>query len=220
MKISPSILASDFANLKQEMAAMEAAGAEMIHLDVMDGHFVPNITFGPPVIAGLRKSSGMFFDVHLMISEPLRYVEAFVKAGSDMITFHLESEGDPARTIRCIRESGRMAGIALKPSTPASAALPYLQAVDMILVMTVEPGFGGQGFMEDQMDKLSRLRDACRRHKPELLLQVDGGIDTATAPIAAKNGANVLVAGSALFGRPDYAAAVNALRDAALAAVS
>ena len=219
MKISPSVLACDFARLGQEVAAMQQAGADMIHLDVMDGHFVPNLSFGAPVIASLHRHTTMFLDVHLMISDPLRYVEDFAAAGADLITFHLESDSDPGATIDRIHGLGKKAGIALKPATPAQAVLPFLDRLELVLVMTVEPGFGGQSFMAHQMDKLGQISRACREAGLQTDLQVDGGIDLATAPVVAAHGANVLVAGSALFGRPDYQKAVEELRASALAGV-
>lgn len=190
---------------------MEAAKADMLHLDVMDGHFVPNISFGPPVIASLRKVSGMFFDVHLMISKPLDYVEAFAEAGASMITFHIESESEAGRTIEKIKGLGVKCGLVLKPGTPAEAVAPYLNGLDMALVMTVEPGFGGQKFMADMLPKIEKLRALA----PSLDIEVDGGIDPYTAALAAKAGANVLVAGSSLFLAKDRAGSVMALREAA-----
>ena len=191
---------------------MEAAGADMIHIDVMDGHFVPNISFGMPVIKSLRPVTNLIFDVHLMISDPLRYLGDFAKAGADMIVFHLESDSDVKATIDEIHRLGKKAGISIKPGTPAEALLPYMKDIEMALVMTVEPGFGGQKFMPDMMEKLRILRAYCQENGLDVDLQVDGGIDLNTAPIAVENGANVLVAGSALFGKPDYTAAVAALR--------
>jgi len=219
-KISPSILACDFRRMGEEAAAMQAAGVDMIHLDVMDGHLVPNISFGVPVIESLKKSCSIFFDVHLMISDPLFFAEPFAKAGADLITFHIESDSDPLETIRAIRSLGKKVGISLKPRTPAEALNPYLELVDMVLVMTVEPGFGGQRFMEDMMPKVAAIRAVCDRLGLAADIQVDGGIGVATAPVVARHGANVLVAGSSLFGQPDYGEAVSALRAAWRSGVS
>ena len=212
IKISPSILAADFSNLGQEARAMDAAGVEMLHIDVMDGHFVPNISFGAPVYKMIRKDFSRIFDVHLMISEPLRYIDDFVKAGADIITFHVECDSDVQATIDKIKEKGCKVGLSVKPGTPASAILPYLEQLDMVLVMTVEPGFGGQSFMEDMMPKVREFRQAIDACGKEIDLQVDGGVNDKTAKICVENGANVLVAGSYLFKQEDYQAAVAKLR--------
>lgn len=217
--ISPSILSCDFANLEREVGAIAQGGADLAHVDVMDGHFVPNITIGVPVVASLKKVSPLPLDVHLMISDPLFYLPAFLKAGSDLITFHLESDSDPDKTIDAIRAGGARAGLAIKPKTPAEAVFPYLGRLDMVLVMTVEPGFGGQRFMADMLPKIEAVRAQCRRQGLSTDIQVDGGIDPVTAPLVAKAGANVLVAGSAVFGHPPYAAAISAIRAAAAGAL-
>lgn len=213
IKISPSILAADFANLGQEARDMDAAGVEMLHIDVMDGHFVPNISFGAGVYGMIRKDFSRIFDVHLMISEPLRYIDDFVKAGADIITFHVECDSDIQATIDKIKAAGKKVGLVLKPKTPASAIKPYLEQLDMVLVMTVEPGFGGQSFMHDMMPKVKEIRemiDACGK---DIDLEVDGGVNGETAKICVENGANVLVAGSYLFKQKgNYAAAVETLR--------
>ncbi len=217
--ISPSILSSDFANLQKEIEAVAACGADLVHVDVMDGHFVPNLTIGAPVVKAIKKISPLPLDVHLMISDPLFYARDFCEAGSDLLTFHLESDSDPAETAAVIRSAGKKVGISVKPGTPAEALFPYLPLCDLVLVMTVEPGFGGQSFMEDMMPKLRAISRRCRELGLSPLIEVDGGIDEKTAPLAAAAGANVLVAGSAVFRHEDYARPISAIRAAAQAAL-
>ncbi len=203
IKISPSILSSDYGNLSSELKRMEACGADMLHIDVMDGHFVPNITLGAPIVKCIRKSSTLPFDVHLMISDPYKYIPDFVNAGSDIITFHVEADSDIEKTIDLILASGKKAGLSVKPKTPVEAVYPYLDKLSMVLVMTVEPGFGGQSFMEDMMPKVSAVRSEIDRRGLDVDIQVDGGINKETISIAAKAGANVFVSGNAIFSSDD-----------------
>ena len=182
---------------------MEACGADMLHIDVMDGHFVPNITLGAPIVKCIRKSSDLPFDVHLMISDPYKYIPDFVSAGSDIITFHAEADSDIEKTIDLILASGKKAGLSVKPKTPVEAVYPYLDKLSMVLVMTVEPGFGGQSFMEDMMPKVSAVRSEIDRRGLDVDIQVDGGINKDTISIAAKAGANVFVSGNAIFSSDD-----------------
>lgn len=215
IKISPSVLASDFSALGAEAARMEKSSADYLHLDVMDGRFVPNITFGAPVIASIRNKTDLVFDVHLMIDEPLKYIADFKKAGADIITFHIESSSPAAETVDAILESGCKAGISVKPATPVEEVFPYLDKLSMVLVMTVEPGFGGQSFMPETMKKIKTLRAEAQRRGLDIDIQVDGGINAATVQTAAKAGANVFVAGSAVFGAEDASAAIAQLRELA-----
>ena len=214
IKIAPSILCADFSRLGEELAEIKTAGAEYVHFAVMAGIFVPNISFGIPVLKSLRKCSDMFMDVHLMIDRPVRYVKAFCDAGADLVNVHVESDTQEnlLLALETIRALGKKTAVTLKPGTPASAAEPYLPLVDMVLIMTVEPGFGGQSFMHDQLDKIRQIRRRMDEINPGCDLEVDGGITPETAPLALEAGANVLVAGSAVFGKPDRKAAVAALR--------
>ena len=200
-KIAPSILAADFANLERDIHDLEKNGADFVHVDIMDGIFVPNISIGIPVVAALRPVTGLPLDVHLMIDRPIRYVEDFVKAGADFVTIHIEAD-QPQNTLEAldrIHSLGCKAGIVLKPRTPAEAAIPYLEKCDMVLVMTVEPGFGGQKFMADMMPKIAQLKEWLDDINPDCLIEVDGGVDATTCALCKEAGANVLVAGSAYF---------------------
>lgn len=210
MKISPSILASDYANLQSELERISSS--DLIHVDVMDGHFVPNISIGSPVVASIKKVCDIPFDVHLMISEPLKYVEDFAKAGADIICFHTECDNDVEETIDKILALGKKPALAIKPNTPATDVLPYLDKLSMVLVMTVEPGFGGQSFMESTMPKIEQIR----KINPTIDIEVDGGINPETIKIAAKAGANVFVAGSAVFKSKNPNETISILRQNAL----
>jgi len=213
-KIAPSILSADFANLERDIHDLEHNGADWVHVDIMDGIFVPNISIGIPVVQALRPVTDLPLDVHLMIDRPIRYVEQFVKAGADWLTIHIEAD-QPQNTLEAldkIRELGCKAGIVLKPKTPAEAAIPYLTKCDMVLIMTVEPGFGGQKFMADMMPKMKKIRQLLDEVNPACIIEVDGGVDANTCGICKENGAEVLVAGSAYFKAADRAAFVKTIQ--------
>ena len=212
--IAPSILAADFSRLAEELRRVEAAGADWIHCDIMDGHFVDNISFGPAMVATVRKLTTLPLDVHLMIKHPDHYLPRFVEAGANSITVHVEpeSEHEVGKTLRQIRDAGCRAGLTLNPATSFTLLEPFLDQLDLLLIMTVHPGFGGQSFRAEQMEKVRRARDWKIRNNPNLDLEVDGGINPETARVSIENGANVLVAGTSIFKSRDYAAEIRALR--------
>lgn len=212
IKISPSLLSCDFANVAAELKSMEAIGADMLHLDIMDGHFVPNISFGFPVLEAIRKNTKLPLDVHLMIDEPNKYIDRFAAFGSDIITFHLEATEDALGCISKIKSHGKKAGISIKPKTPAEALFPHLKECDMVLVMTVEPGFGGQSIILECLEKVKKIKAEAEKQGIAIDIQVDGGINEATAKHAIEAGANILVAGSAIFNSNDRKQAIENLR--------
>lgn len=215
IKVSPSILSADFAILGAEVEDIKRGGADYVHVDVMDGVFVPNISIGIPVVKSLRKATDMFLDVHLMIDKPHKYVEEFCKAGADLVVFHVEADQpqDLQIAIDIVKAQGKKVGLSVKPRTPASVLVPYVAQLDLILVMTVEPGFGGQKFMHDMLPKIEEIRKMIDAVNPACELEVDGGVDANTAPLVKKAGANVLVAGSAVFNKSDRAEAIRLVRE-------
>ena len=210
--IAPSILSADFSRLGEEIAAVEAAGADWIHVDVMDGRFVPNITIGPVVVASIRKATRLPFDVHLMIKSPERFIDGFAGAGADTITVHVEAAAHLHRTVAMIREKGLRAGVSLNPATPLALVEPILPDIDLLLVMTVNPGFGGQKFISGMIPKIAAAKRMIQGAAPEVLLEVDGGVHLKNIRSIADAGADVLVAGSAVFGSRDYAATIGAMK--------
>ncbi len=212
IRIAPSLLAADFARLGEEVRAVAAAGADWLHLDIMDGHFVPNISFGPGLVKALRPHAAIPFDVHLMIAPADPYLAAFAEAGADLISLHPEAGPHLHRSLQTIRGLGKRAGVVLNPATPAAVVAPVLDLCDLILVMSVNPGFGGQSFIRTQLDKIAALRAMIAASGRDIALQVDGGVTAATARECIAAGADVLVAGTAVFGAPDYAAAIRAIR--------
>lgn len=210
--VAPSLLSADYGNLESEIKKVSSAGAEIIHIDVMDGHFVPNISIGVPVVKAVRGCTDRIFDCHLMISEPLKYIDAFSDAGADIISFHTECESNITETIEKIKKAGKKPALAIKPKTSAEEVFPYLKDVCMVLVMTVEPGFGGQTFMPEVLPKIKAVREKANEINPDLLIEVDGGINKENAKLCTENGADVIVSGSYVFSAEDTFSAIESLR--------
>ena len=211
-KLSPSILSADFANLERDVKIITDAGADWIHVDVMDGHFVPNISIGVPVVTSLRKATDGFLDVHLMITDPDKYVPAFIKAGADLVNFHVEVECNIEAVLKEIKAAGKKTGLTIKPNTPPEAVFPYLPLLDMVLVMSVEPGFGGQSFMPNSIPKIKVLKEKITELGLDCEIEIDGGINLKNAPEVIEAGCDILVAGSSVFNAPDVPAAVKAFK--------
>lgn len=210
--IAPSILSGNFADMGSDVKSMSEIGADRIHIDVMDGMFVPNLTFGFKMISDIRPLSKLFFDVHLMIAQPLRYVERFVKSGADLVSFHVEAESDAAGALNAIKAAGAQCGLAINPDTPVDALAPYVSSLDLIVIMSVYPGFGGQKFIDGSLERIARAKRLRDELAPSALIEVDGGVTIENAVDIAKAGADILVAGNAVFGAADRRAAIKALR--------